>query len=209
MVPGTTSANWRSPTDFRTPSTEAVGNTFANGHSSARHRLAPQNERASLVKRRDEQCREPERPTTRVLKSESMAAARLRLSFVAKGSKLNDFKIRVDGHQIRILDGEYVVDGKPTADARNLAAVIVNSLEKIRQFASRKLRTKYNSAWRDEDEPKLDESAFCVELGKPSIVIYDEIGYAVVYFKPNRIFDGHSIEVSLDSGKPKSARLIG
>lgn len=122
---------------------------------------------------------------------------------------MQDFKIRVDGHQIRILDGEYVVDGKPTTDARNLAVVIVKSLEKIRRFASRKLRRKYNSAWRDEDEPQLDESAFCAELGKPSIVIYDVIGYAVVYFKPNRIFDGHSIEVSIDLGKPKSARLVG
>lgn len=122
---------------------------------------------------------------------------------------MKDFKIRVDGHQVRILDGEYVVDGKPTADARNLAEMIVNSIEKIRQFASRKLRTKYNSAWRDDDEPKLDESTFCGELGKPSIVIYDEIGSAVVYFKPKRIFDGHSVEVYLDAGKPKTATLVG
>lgn len=122
---------------------------------------------------------------------------------------MKDISIRVQGHQIRVLDGEYVVDGKPTADAKRLAELVVGSLEKIRQFASRKLRTKYNSAWRDDDEPKLDESTFCVELGKPSIVIYDEIGSAVVYFKPKRIFDGHSVEVYLDAGKPKTATLVG
>ena len=37
----------------------------------------------------NEQCREPERPTTRVLKSESMAAARLRLPFGDKGSQFD------------------------------------------------------------------------------------------------------------------------
>lgn len=118
-------------------------------------------------------------------------------------------KIRVEGHQIRVLDGVYVVAGKPTSDAREFAGKIVGSLDQIRRFASRKLRTTYNSAWRDKTEPKLDESTFCAELGKPSIVIYDEIGCAVVYFKPKKIFDGHSIEVFLDAGKPTSARLVG
>lgn len=122
---------------------------------------------------------------------------------------MKDYTIRVQGRKIRVLDGEYVVDGKPIAAAKQLAELIVNSLEKIRQFASRKLRTKYNSAWRDDDEPKLDELTFCIELGQPSIVIYDEIGSAVVYFKPKRIFDGHSVEVFLDSGKPRSAKLVG
>ena len=122
---------------------------------------------------------------------------------------MKDCKIRVQGHEIRVLDGEYVVDSKPTAEAKQLAELIVDSLEKIRRFTSRKLRTKYNSAWRDDEEPKLDESTFCVELGKPSVVIYDEIGFAVVYFKPKRIFDGHSVEVSLDAGKPRSATLGG
>jgi hypothetical protein len=122
---------------------------------------------------------------------------------------MKDYTIRIKGNYIRVLDGEYVVDDEPTADARQLAEIIVDSLEKIRRFASRKLRTKYNSAWRDEDKPKLDESNFCVELGKPSIVIYDEIGSAVVYFKPKKIFDGHSVQVSLEAGKPISAMLVG
>lgn len=69
---------------------------------------------------------------------------------------MKDCTLRLAGHKILILDGPYVIDGKPSEDAKQFAASILDSLENIRRFACDKLLAKFNSVWRDEDELELD-----------------------------------------------------
>jgi hypothetical protein len=110
---------------------------------------------------------------------------------------------------IGVLDGAYLEGGKPTPTAREFAEKIVGMMDRIRKYASRKLRSRYNDAWRDDDAPKIDENQFCELLGKPRIVLYDEEGAASIYFSPKRLFDGHGVEVALSNGKPYYASVIG
>ena len=110
---------------------------------------------------------------------------------------------------IDVLEGAYLSAGKPTPEAREFAESILAMMDKIRKFASRKLRSKHNDAWRDEDSPKVDESQFCELLGRPKVVLYDEIGCASIYFSPKYLFDGHGVEVALAAGKAYHATVIG
>lgn len=123
------------------------------------------------------------------------------------GTKRARFKC--DGQMIDVLEGAYLSGGKPTPEAREFAASILAMMDKIRKFASRKLRSRYNDAWRDDDAPKIDESEFCKLLGQPKVVLYDEEGSASIYFSPKSLFDGHGVEVALAASKPYHATVIG
>ncbi len=118
-------------------------------------------------------------------------------------------RFKCNSQMIEVLDGAYISGGKPTPAAREFAEVILAMMDKIRKFASRKLRSRYNDAWRDDDAPKIDESQFCELLGKPKIVLYDEEGSASIYFSPKHLFDGHGVEVALADRKAYHATVIG
>ncbi|MBL8812856.1 MAG: hypothetical protein JNM43_22005 [Planctomycetaceae bacterium] len=118
-------------------------------------------------------------------------------------------RFKCDGKMIDVLEGAYLSRGKPTPEAREFAASILAMVDKIRKFASRKLRSRHNDAWRDDDAPIINESQFCELLGQPKIVLYDEEGSASIYFSPKSLFDGHGVEVALADGKPYHATVIG
>jgi hypothetical protein len=110
---------------------------------------------------------------------------------------------------IDVLEGAYLSGGRPTSEAREFAESILEMMDKIRRFASRKLRSKHNDAWRDDDTPKVIESQFCELLGRPRIVLYYELGSASIYFSPKHLFDGHGVEVALADGKAYHATIVG
>ncbi len=118
-------------------------------------------------------------------------------------------KFKCSEGMIDVLEGAYLSGGKPTQEAREFAESIVQKMDKIRKFASRRLRSRHNEAWRDDDSPKVDESKFCELLGKPKVVLYDQLGSASIYFSPKHLFDGHGVEVALADGKAYHATVIG
>ena len=122
---------------------------------------------------------------------------------------MSDATFILDGHEIRILDGPYLLNGKPILAAHEFAARLIGYLNEMRLFAAKRYLRIYNNNWRDEDDPILDEHQFCDRLTNPSIVLYDEIGAAIIYFDDLGMFAGHSIEVSVDEGKIAHASIVG
>lgn len=122
---------------------------------------------------------------------------------------MGDANFKVDGHKIRVLSGPYLNKGKPTPEAREFAVTLIGWLDKIRTFAAKRYRRVYNDTWREEGDPILNNAAFCARPIDPSIVLYDEIGAATVYFGDSDMFCGHSIEVSIHEGKIADASMVG
>jgi hypothetical protein len=122
---------------------------------------------------------------------------------------MSDATLKIDGYDIRVLDGPYLRAGIPTPEARDFASQLIGMLDKMRAFAAKRYLAIYNETWREEHDPVLTEQEFCSRLVQPSIVLYDEIGSAVVYFGDSDMFAGHSIEVSIDSGEIAFASMVG
>jgi hypothetical protein len=122
---------------------------------------------------------------------------------------VKDATFTLDGHEIRVLDGPYLRDGVPTAEARAYAATLVGLLDAMRVFAAVRYLPIYNDSWREEDDLAINEAEFCERLTNPGIVLYDEMGAAVVYFDDSDMFAGHTIEVSVDNGKITHASMLG
>jgi hypothetical protein len=113
------------------------------------------------------------------------------------------------GVKVRILEGPYMLGGKPTADAASFYAALVGRLDEFRRCAARELLEKYNGVWQDEEIGPLDEVGFIAHLGNPSVVLYDEAGAGSVYFSDGGMFAGHLIEIGIDGGEPVNVSIAG
>jgi hypothetical protein len=122
---------------------------------------------------------------------------------------MSDVTVEIDGHTIEVLTGPYVVDGQPTAAAIEFASQLVALLNRIREFVATEYLALYNDTWREEDAPILALDEFTSRLTNPSIVVYDEIGAATIYFNDSDMFAGHLIEISVESGEIAHASLVG
>ena len=122
---------------------------------------------------------------------------------------MNNSTFSLSGHDVRVLNGSYLHDGKLTSDAHAFAASLIGLLDEMRAFAAKRYLDIYNDSWREDDDPVLDEEGFCAQLTNPSIVLYDELGAAMIYFDDSGMFAGHSIQVSVDGGKIARASMVG
>jgi len=113
------------------------------------------------------------------------------------------------GIDITVLDGPYVVDGKPTPDAVAYYTDLIERLEALRTFAAESLLRLYNEAWLTDEIGVLDRAAFVRRLSNPAVHIYDEVGAAIVYFDDGDMFGGHAIAISIRDGAPTSAEIVG
>jgi len=120
-----------------------------------------------------------------------------------------DIQLLHRGIDITVLDGPYVVDGKPTPDAVAYYTDLIERMETLRAFAAEALLRLYNEVWLADDIGALDRVAFASRLSNPAIHIYDEVGAAIVYFDDGDMFGGHTIGVSIRDGVPTSAELVG
>jgi hypothetical protein len=120
-----------------------------------------------------------------------------------------DAELLHDGVPVRVLEGPYLDNGKPTPDAVTYYSSLVLRLDEFRQLAAEKLLSLYNKSWLDEEIGALDHAGFVARLDEPSVVLYDEIGYAQVYFGDGGLFAGHSIKVSVDQGRPSHIGIVG
>ena len=120
-----------------------------------------------------------------------------------------DVTINQDGVEITVPDGAYLENGQPTARAISDSQELIARLEELKGFAADKLLKLYNETWLDEDIGEVDRTGFMARLNKPSIQLYEEPGFAVVYFEDGNLFAGHWIEVHIDNGVPSHAGIIG
>jgi hypothetical protein len=65
----------------------------------------------------------------------------------------------------------------------------------------------YNESWVDDEIGPTDEHGFVDRLVNPSIHLYDEIGYILVYFEDSGLFAGHYVSVTVENGVPTKAGL--
>jgi len=122
---------------------------------------------------------------------------------------MSDAIFETEGHKIRVLDGPYLASGAPTPAAYEFARQLLGMLDQMRAFAAKEHLATYNDAWREDDEPVLTADDFSSRLTDPSIVLYDEIGAASIYFRDSNMFFGHSIEVSLNDGNITHSSIVG
>jgi hypothetical protein len=122
---------------------------------------------------------------------------------------MSDAIFEIDCHKIRVLDGPYLASGTPTPKAHEFARQLLGMLDQMRAFAAKEHLATYNEAWREDDQPALTADDFASRLTDPSIVLYDEIGAASIYFQDSEMFLGHSIEVSLNDGNITHASIVG
>lgn len=122
---------------------------------------------------------------------------------------MSDSTFELQGHSIRVSEGPYLVDGQATEAAREFAKELIKMFDEMRQFAAKERLALYNEQWREDEDPVLSEEEFAGQLTDPAIVLYDELGAACVYFGDSDMFDGHSIEVSVDQGKIAYTTMVG
>jgi hypothetical protein len=120
-----------------------------------------------------------------------------------------DFKVVHDGVQVRVMQGDALVDGAPTAEAVALYTSLIGRLDELRRFAADALLPLHNETWLDDDIGPVDQAGFVARLANPAIVVYDQSGMAAVLFEDGGLFAGHWIEVSIDRGEPTGADLAG
>lgn len=63
-----------------------------------------------------------------------------------------------------IVEGPYLVDGRPTAEAEVLYKALRARLDELRGYAAAKLLELYNDAWLDDDIGRLDHAGFAAHL---------------------------------------------
>ena len=85
----------------------------------------------------------------------------------------------------------------------------IDTLNQIRRFAAEQCLNIYNDIWREDNEPKLAAVELAAQLKNPSIVLYDELGSAAIYFEDSNLFSGHSIEVFVTDHRILNASTIG
>jgi hypothetical protein len=120
-----------------------------------------------------------------------------------------DVTLSHDGVKVKVLDGPYLVDGRPTDRAVSDYSGLIARLDDLKGFAADRLLGLYNETWIDDQIGKVDRAGFVARLSSPSVDLYDELGAAVVYFNDGDLFAGHFIEVHVDKGVPTHAGIIG
>jgi hypothetical protein len=114
-----------------------------------------------------------------------------------------------NGVTIRILQGPYLDNGRPTESAVRYYTDLISRLDELKGFAADKLLKLYNEAWLDDAIGEIDRVGFIARLNNQAIHLYDELGAATVYFDDGNLFAGHSVEVHLANGVPTDAHIIG
>lgn len=127
-----------------------------------------------------------------------------------------DVTLTQAGVKITVLDGPYLEDGRPTAHAIREIDDLISRLDELKGVAADRLLALYNEAWADDEDDEdgegcgpLDRSGFVARIGTASILLFDELGAAVVLFDDGDLFGGHTIEVDVDEGVPTDARISG
>ena len=120
-----------------------------------------------------------------------------------------DYLFHQDGVKVRVLDGPYLLDGRPTERAVSDAAALMARLEEFKGFAADQLGQLYHDAWLDEEIGEVDRAGFAARLQRPSLHLYDELGVAVVYFDDGDLFGGHGVKVRVEQGVPTQAGIVG
>ena len=118
-----------------------------------------------------------------------------------------DPEIEISGHLVRVSNGPYTSNGKPTADAEEFARKLILMLPEMKTFASNQLLETYNDSWTDADNPALTVPQFASNLKSPEIFVSDELGAANIYFSDSDMFGGHLVAVSVQEGKIDSASM--
>ena len=120
-----------------------------------------------------------------------------------------DLKLVHDGTKVRVLDGPYLEDGKPTKQAVEYYESLVSDLDTFRRFAATNLLDLYNSNWLDDDIGEVDVEGFMARLSNPAVMLFDELGAAMILFEDGGLFAGHWIEVSVQNMKPTHTGIAG
>jgi len=113
------------------------------------------------------------------------------------------------GANVEVLDGPYLCNGQLTPDAVAYYSALIANIGDLKRYAAQSLLPLYNDVWLDDEIGQLDEQTFMQKLARPSVHVYDEIGAALVYFEDGGIFAGHSIEITIKSGLPCHAQILG
>jgi len=121
----------------------------------------------------------------------------------------DDVAFSLENYPIHVVDGPYLRNGLPTPAAYEFAATLIRLLDEMRAFASDQHLNTYNNVWREDGEPTVSKSEFRKRLIEPSLVLYDEIGAASIYFGTSEMFDSHSIEVFIENGKVVDTAIAG
>jgi len=120
-----------------------------------------------------------------------------------------DLEFKQSGVDIVILEEALSSGGEVTNDVRKYIEELINNLERYREFVASKMLGLYNETWYDESIGTLSKQEFVAKLINPSINIYDDAGYALVYFGDSNVFGGHYIEVGVQNGAAEDASLAG
>lgn len=120
-----------------------------------------------------------------------------------------DCKIDINGYEVQVIDGAYVKNGQVTDEGKAFAKSLVANLQDYKVRAAANLLSLYNETWKDDEIGELTESQFAELLVAPEIVLYDEIGAAIIYFNDSDMFAGHSVEVSIDEFEVDDIGLVG
>jgi len=121
----------------------------------------------------------------------------------------SDVTLDYRGVRVRILNGPYLEEGRPTTQAVDYYMELFERLDDLRRFAADALLGIYHDSWADDDEPPMDRDSFIAKLVNPAILLMDEIGSACVYFDDSDLFLGHGIEISLSGTTSTDAKLVG
>ncbi|MCA8997230.1 MAG: DUF2262 domain-containing protein [Planctomycetaceae bacterium] len=121
----------------------------------------------------------------------------------------SNLTLTVRGHTVRVLDGHYTSEGKPTSAAEQFAEKIIAKLPTIKKFATQQLLETFNDVWAEDEVDELTPEQFAANLTSPKIVLADELGAASIYFSDSDMFGGHLIDVWINKGKIADASLQG
>lgn len=122
---------------------------------------------------------------------------------------MSNITIEIQGHTVAVSEGPYAPNDQPNETARKFASELIAKLDDMRKFIAKEKLELYNEEWREDDDPVLSEADFTANLVSPSIVLYDELGAACIYFEDSDMFGGHSIEVSVHENKIVDSTLVG
>lgn len=112
-----------------------------------------------------------------------------------------DVTISLDGHSIRILDGDYTNGNLETQAAREFARHLLSLVPQMKKYAAEELMDSYNSLLPEDEYEQMTKSEFEANLTSPKIIILDKIGAASVYFDDAGMFHDHSLNLAITNGK--------
>jgi hypothetical protein len=120
-----------------------------------------------------------------------------------------DVNLIFQGIEVEVLDGHYLENGQPTDEAIKYYTSIIENVNQLKSFVAAEMLDGYNENWLDEEIGNIDELKFKELISLKSILIFNELGYALAYFDDGDLFGGHSIEISINNGAPEYAQIVG